>query len=87
MDRTILLAYKHKTHAVDNYGKIISSADFDFYIDEVARLMCTNYDLFVFGFLWATCIPFCLCIHKECLLFHIFINLLGEKDDVYFASF
>ncbi|KAI5007364.1 hypothetical protein ZWY2020_050809 [Hordeum vulgare] len=32
--RTILLAYTRKTHAVDNYGKITSSADFDFYIDE-----------------------------------------------------
>ncbi|KAM0880189.1 hypothetical protein ACQ4PT_033734 [Festuca glaucescens] len=32
--RAILMAYTHKTHAVDNDGNIISSADFDFYIDE-----------------------------------------------------
>ncbi|KAM3351899.1 hypothetical protein ACQJBY_023646 [Aegilops geniculata] len=32
--RAILLAYTRKTHAVDNNGKITSSADFDFYIDE-----------------------------------------------------
>jgi hypothetical protein len=44
-DREILMAYTHKTHAVDNDGHIISNADFDFYIDEVARLFCTNYDL------------------------------------------
>lgn len=33
--RTILLTYKHKTHAVDSDGKIISNADVDFYIDDV----------------------------------------------------
>ncbi|GAB2284851.1 hypothetical protein Dimus_019304 [Dionaea muscipula] len=32
--RTILLTYKHKTHAVDTQGKIISNADVDFYIDD-----------------------------------------------------
>ncbi|KAJ6330137.1 hypothetical protein OIU76_008878 [Salix suchowensis] len=32
--RTILMTYKHKTHAVDSKGKIISNADVDFYIDE-----------------------------------------------------
>ncbi|KAM0925181.1 hypothetical protein ACQ4PT_004370 [Festuca glaucescens] len=32
--REILMAYTHKTHAVDNDGHIISNADFDFYIDE-----------------------------------------------------
>ncbi|XP_051182698.1 uncharacterized protein [Lolium perenne] len=32
--REILMAYAHKTHAVDNDGHIISNADFDFYIDE-----------------------------------------------------
>lgn len=33
--RTILMSYKHKTHAVDSDGKIISNADIDFYISEV----------------------------------------------------
>ncbi|KAG2400152.1 uncharacterized protein HKW66_Vig0099940 [Vigna angularis] len=32
--RTILMTYKHKTHAVDSDGKITSNADVDFYIDE-----------------------------------------------------
>lgn len=32
--RTILMTYKHKTHAVDGNGKIISNADVDFYIDD-----------------------------------------------------
>ncbi|KAF5938889.1 hypothetical protein HYC85_023148 [Camellia sinensis] len=32
--RTILMTYKHKTHAVDSDGKIISNADIDFYIDD-----------------------------------------------------
>ncbi|PPR80775.1 hypothetical protein GOBAR_AA39939 [Gossypium barbadense] len=32
--RTILFSYKHKTHAVDSDGKIISNADVDFYIDD-----------------------------------------------------
>ncbi|XP_077210945.1 uncharacterized protein LOC143846397 [Tasmannia lanceolata] len=32
--RTILMTYKHKTHAVGNDGKIISNADVDFYVSE-----------------------------------------------------
>ncbi|XP_057439946.1 uncharacterized protein LOC130731714 [Lotus japonicus] len=32
--RTILTTYKHKTHAVDSDGKITSTADVDFYIDD-----------------------------------------------------
>jgi translation initiation factor 3 subunit L len=32
--RTILLTYKHKTHAVDSAGKVISNADVNFYIDD-----------------------------------------------------
>ncbi|KAF6164412.1 hypothetical protein GIB67_025238 [Kingdonia uniflora] len=32
--RSILLTYKHKTHAVDSDGKIISNADVDFFINE-----------------------------------------------------
>eukprot|EP00262_Sarcandra_glabra_P018339 TRINITY_DN652_c1_g1_i1.p1 TRINITY_DN652_c1_g1~~TRINITY_DN652_c1_g1_i1.p1 ORF type:complete len:524 (+),score=70.18 TRINITY_DN652_c1_g1_i1:144-1715(+) len=32
--RTILMTYKHKMHAVDNDGKIISNADVDFYVSE-----------------------------------------------------
>ncbi|CAI0408507.1 unnamed protein product [Linum tenue] len=32
--RMILMTYKHKTHAVDSAGKIISNADVDFYIDD-----------------------------------------------------
>ncbi|EMS61673.1 hypothetical protein TRIUR3_26846 [Triticum urartu] len=32
--RSILMTYKHKMHAVDSNGKIVSSADFDFYINE-----------------------------------------------------
>ncbi|XP_022134618.1 eukaryotic translation initiation factor 3 subunit L [Momordica charantia] len=32
--RTILLTYKHKTHAVDSVGKIMSNADVDFYIED-----------------------------------------------------
>jgi translation initiation factor 3 subunit L len=32
--RTILLTYKHKTHAVDSEGKVTSNADVDFYIDD-----------------------------------------------------
>ncbi|KAL2940069.1 Eukaryotic translation initiation factor 3 subunit L [Bienertia sinuspersici] len=32
--RTILMSYKHKTHAVSAEGKIISNADIDFYIDD-----------------------------------------------------
>ncbi|CAL0319229.1 unnamed protein product [Lupinus luteus] len=32
--RTILITYKHKAHAVDSDGKVISNADVDFYIDD-----------------------------------------------------
>ncbi|CAI9759650.1 unnamed protein product [Fraxinus pennsylvanica] len=32
--RTILMTYKHKTHAVDSEGKITSNADVNFYIDD-----------------------------------------------------
>lgn len=35
LGRTILMTYKHKTHAVDSAGKVISNADVDFYIDDV----------------------------------------------------
>lgn len=30
------MTYKHKTHAVDGDGKVISNADVDFYIDDVS---------------------------------------------------
>ncbi|WVZ20844.1 hypothetical protein V8G54_008166 [Vigna mungo] len=40
--RTILITYKHKTHAVDSDGKITSNADVDFYIDEVQVLALTT---------------------------------------------
>ncbi|KAE8682659.1 RNA polymerase I-associated factor PAF67 isoform 3 [Hibiscus syriacus] len=36
--RSILFTYKHKTHAVDSDGKIISNADVDFYIDDVGSI-------------------------------------------------
>lgn len=29
------MTYKHKMHSIDSDRKVISSADFDFYIDEV----------------------------------------------------
>ncbi|KAK6912715.1 Translation initiation factor 3 complex subunit L [Dillenia turbinata] len=32
--RTILMTYKHKTHAVDPDGKVISTADVDFFLDD-----------------------------------------------------
>lgn len=32
--RTTLMTHKHKTHAIDHDGRIISNADVDFYIDE-----------------------------------------------------
>ncbi|ERM98606.1 eukaryotic translation initiation factor 3 subunit L [Amborella trichopoda] len=32
--RTILMTYKHKTHSVDNDGKIVSNADIEFYVNE-----------------------------------------------------
>lgn len=33
--RTILMSYKHKTHAVDSDGKVVSNADIDFSINDV----------------------------------------------------
>jgi translation initiation factor 3 subunit L len=39
LGRTILLTYKHKTHAVDSAGKVISNADVNFYIDDVSFLL------------------------------------------------
>ncbi|KAG6698531.1 hypothetical protein I3843_08G024800 [Carya illinoinensis] len=33
--RAILMTYKHKTHAVDGDGKIVSNADVDFYTGDV----------------------------------------------------
>lgn len=36
------MTYKHKTHAVDSDGKIISNADVDFYIDDVRLLSFFN---------------------------------------------
>lgn len=33
--RTILMSYKHKTHAVDSEGKVVSNADIDFSIVDV----------------------------------------------------
>ena len=42
------MTYKHKTHAVDSEGKIISNADVDFYIDEVCFFACDYVvDLFL----------------------------------------
>lgn len=45
-NRSILMTYKHKMLAVDSNAKIVSSADFDFYIVEVmlynACLMFAN---------------------------------------------
>jgi hypothetical protein len=38
------MTYKHKMHAVDSDGKIVSSADFDFYIVEVIPEIC-NFPL------------------------------------------
>lgn len=29
------MSYKHKTHAVDSEGKVVSNADIDFSIDDV----------------------------------------------------
>lgn len=37
-----MLTYKHKTHAVDTDGKIISNADVDFYIDDVRFLLLSS---------------------------------------------
>lgn len=32
------MTYKHKTHAVDIDGKVISNADVNFYVDDVSVL-------------------------------------------------
>lgn len=55
------MTYKHKMHAVDSDGKIVSSADFDFYIVEV---MLLAYPLLTSLF----------CMHFEnlCYMGHIF---------------
>ncbi|XP_047341845.1 eukaryotic translation initiation factor 3 subunit L-like [Impatiens glandulifera] len=38
--RTILMTYKHKTHAVDPTGKVISIADLDFYVvDDIIHVI------------------------------------------------
>lgn len=37
------MTYKHKTHAVDGDGKIISNADLDFYIDDVCHFVFCSY--------------------------------------------
>ena len=38
------MTYKHKTHAVDSDGKIISNADVDFYIDDDGHLIFQRTD-------------------------------------------
>lgn len=50
------MTYKHKTHAVDGDGKIISNADLDFYIDDVCQFVFCSYfiSFFCFG-PWETC--------------------------------
>lgn len=48
--RTILMTYKHKTHAVDSDGKITSNADVDFYIDDVCQLAVFPFFIFVVYF-------------------------------------
>lgn len=43
-NRTILMTYKHKMHAVDSKGNITSNADVDFYINEVTSFwVCHIY--------------------------------------------
>ena len=37
MDRSILLSYKHKTTLVDADGTVTSTADLNFFIDEVSN--------------------------------------------------
>lgn len=41
------MTYKHKTHAVDVDGKIVSNADVDFYIDDVWLFISFSYFLFL----------------------------------------
>lgn len=50
------MTYKHKTHAVDPEGKIISNADVDFYIDDVCHFLFDYILLFVLK----TCFRFSL---------------------------
>ena len=49
LGRTILMTYKHKTHAVDSDGKITSNADLDFYIDDVSLLTSFSW-IFLFSY-------------------------------------
>lgn len=42
-DRTILMTYKHKTHAVDSDGQVLSNADVDFYINDVCSFLFLKY--------------------------------------------
>lgn len=46
------MTYKHKTHAVDSDGKIISNADVDFYIDDVCQFY---FIFFPFFFVFVVC--------------------------------
>jgi hypothetical protein len=43
------MTYKHKTHAVDGDGKIISNADLDFYIDDVCQFVFCRYFISFFS--------------------------------------
>lgn len=47
------MTYKHKTHAIDHDGRIISNADVDFYIDEVFALGLAFY---FYNFLHSYCL-------------------------------
>lgn len=40
------MSYKHKTHAVDSDGKVVSNADIDFSIDDVSVLKLFSNFLF-----------------------------------------
>lgn len=56
IDRTILMTYKHKTHAINSDGKVISNADLDFYIDDVCLfilLVMLWLDLSYIFFSWS----------------------------------
>lgn len=54
------MTYKHKTHAVDTEGKVISNADVDFYIDDVCFL------LLPFILLMETITPYALGLWDVC---------------------
>jgi hypothetical protein len=43
------MTYKHKTHAVDGDGKIVSNADVDFYLDDVWLFVSFSYFLIPFS--------------------------------------